>query len=413
MKYNLSYLIIIYKTLKLRHIAITFFVSIFLVLSWPNKELSAGASYLRRPELAKHIKNMKNIYRVRSFGNETITYEAWSDYYNLPIVVLNQNGYLPMFLFRNDQNKKKESLFGVFSSLFTEYHNKALILGLGVGMTTFAASHLYKSVKVFEINPTTTKIVKRFASKNEHLLERDNVEIIMQDGFIGTYLEPNESYDAIISTLSSMVHHSASKMYSKDFLEIAKKKLTKNGVFSIWYDSRYPVSDIDILYDTLLSVFNECNTFLLDPYYHFLICGKKLKQKSHKDINTKNEFIKELLSHAPYLKVDAQKYFGRKKHNNKLNTLNKLMTSYKIYKESHDYELFLKLIREKLRDLTSDPLKICKSISFLERYEDCECILDSSHCCPKDMVYCINANYEGECRFSCTEDYIYKFHLLD
>ena len=239
--------------------------------------------------------------------------------------------------------------------------------------------------------------------KNRNLMSKDNLEIVIQDGFIGTYLEEDKSYDAIISTLSNTTYYSASKLYSKEYFEIAKRKLRNEGVFAIWYDSRYALSNIDMFYNTLLSVFKECRTFLLSTEYHLLICGQNLKYKPNKNI-IKNKFIKELVSYTSYLEIDAQKYFGQKKYGTKVNTLNKLLTEYKTYVYSDKKNLpFINMVEDRLYTLDKDnKLEMCKALLFFGNYWRCNCILNPKKCCPANQVYCTEGIHEGQCRSNCS-----------
>ena len=387
-----------------------FFFVIILVVSWPQNELDAGSSYMRwsygdaSDELKKFTKRMKNIRRVRTFGNETILYDAQSDFVREGFTVLNQNGYTPLFLYKHHKGRRREALFGVFPSLFTNENNKAIVLGLGGGITASVVADLYDFVKVFEINSGTAKIMPLLKFENRNLVDKENVEIVIQDGFIGTYLEEDNSYDAIISTLSNTTYYSASKLYSREYFEIAKQKLTSEGVFAIWYDSRYALSSIDMFYNTLKSVFNECKTFLLNTEYHLLICGENLKYQNSIKINTaENQFVKELVSRAPYLEVDAKKYFGIQKYSTTVNTLNKLLTGYKTYVyEKGRMTPFINLIEEKIESVDKEgALQTCEALVFLGNYWKCHCVLNPKECCPRNQTYCLKGIYKGQCREDC------------
>ena len=393
--------------LKRFKIVASLFCVALLLFSWPQHELDAGASLLipygGSSRLKEFTKSMKNTLRIRAFGNETILYDARKKNHKEDFTVLNQNGYTPLFLYKDNKPTKKESLFGLLPSFFTRKYNKAMVLGLGVGMTASVVADLYDFVKVFEINPGTERIMRLLKDKNRNLMNKSNVEIVIQDGFIGTYLEEDKSYDVIISTLSNTTYYSASKLYSKEYFEIAKQKLHDEGVFAIWYDSRYSLSSIDTFYNTLSSVFKECRTFLLDVEYHLLICGQNLKYKVNKNIQSKNEFIKELVSHTSYLEINAQKYFGQKKYGTKMNTLNKLLTGYKIdiHQEKKRFP-FIDVIEDRLVALDKDSrLKMCEALLFFGGYWRCDCMLNPKECCPANQVYCSEGIYEGQCRLSC------------
>ncbi len=354
-------------------ILITILCIFILIVSWPQKELDVGfweISSVGPVSLKEYINSVKkDIYRIRSFGNETIIYNALDRFHNLPVTILNHNGYLSLRFLKYGWAKKRESLFGALPRLFSKHHDRALVLGLGSGVTVSAVSDLYKSVKVFEINSTMKEVVKFLKKQNRNLLEKDNVKIVIQDGFIGTYLEEDGSYDLINHTASDLLYYPASKLYSKEFFKIIKKKLKTNGVFNLWYDSKSTIVEIDTLYNTLLSVFSECEAFLLNSHYHLLICGDRLKMARYKDINTKSEFIKEILSYAPYLKVNARKYFGKNKYSKEINTLNKPTTRHKYhFIPFDDLDPFFQMIIDKLENPNNDRDKVCEILNMLGSY---------------------------------------------
>ena len=389
---------------------IAIFLSIVcLVFYWPHKELDAGVEQIIHQNarvFKSYVDSMHNIYRIRSFGNETILYDigrsemdknntlkkdistkedistkdaSLKDYDFPEQTILNHSSYVPLRFSKNNKTKRRETLFGILPSLYLKHHDKALVLGLGSGVTVSAVADIYKSVKVFEINSTMKKISNILRDKNRDLHLKNNVEVTIQDGFIGTYLEEDNTYDFITLSVSSLIFYSASKLYSKEFFEIAKKKLKKEGVFSIWYDSYYSFSNIDALYNTALSVFEECKTFILSVYYHTLICGEKLKHHPYTSLNIENKFIKKVLSFTPYLNIDVRRYFGNKKYSKKTNTLDKLLTNQGGHfyhgggEVTFDFDPFMELVNIELqRSSENDLFKICETLLYFGGHWKCE-----------------------------------------
>ena len=366
------------QTLKRIKIIISFLLIIIFFFFWPQRELDAGEGHIKwlgKDGLKYYVEYMSNIRRIRSFGNETIFYDVFDKANKETVTIFNHNGYISLRFYNDNKTKRRESLFGVLPSLFSKENKKALVLGLGSGITASAVSEFYQSTKVFEVNSTMKKVAYRLRDKNRNLLKKKHVEILIQDAFIGTYLEEDNSYDIINHTISNLDYYAASKTFSQEFFKIAKKKLKKKGVFSLWYDSRRSLSSIDTVYNTLLSVFNECRTFLLSSYYHIVICGENLKLKSPTNLNIEDKFIKEVISYTPFLEVDAQKYFGQKKYSAEINTLDKLRTNHKIfyhrYNRGEKYDSrpdqmdsFNELIWSILNNPNNNPLKICEALHF-------------------------------------------------
>ena len=365
--------------LKKIYVVISGLFVLIILLFWPQNELDAGSNRMRsfNKKILSHFTNdMRNIRRIRSFGNETILYDVFNSFEKrIDSTVLSHNGYVSLSFYDDNKTVRRESLFGTLPSLFSKENKRALVLGLGSGITASAVSDFYEFVKIFEVNPTMKKVSHRLRKQNRNLLWKDNIEIVIQDAFIGTYLEEDGSYDLINHTISNLSYYTASKIFSKEFFEIVKNKLKKDGVFSLWYDSRFSFANIDIVYNTLLSVFDGCKTFLLNAYYHVVVCGESLELRPYKDFNLEDEFIQTVASYTPYLEVNAQKYFGQGKYETKINILNKLLTyhnySYQIYhqfdeSQSHpvEFDPFIQLVLESINNSKNDNKKICEALNF-------------------------------------------------
>ena len=92
-------------------------------------------------------------------------------------------------------------IVGATSALFSKENQKALVFGLGTGVTAGSTARLYGRTKVVEINPAMSHIPKHFHSQNQNLMENKNADIVLEDG-ISTLLYEKQNYDAIISTFN-------------------------------------------------------------------------------------------------------------------------------------------------------------------------------------------------------------------
>jgi spermidine synthase len=121
--------------------------------------------------------------------------------------------------------------------------HKVMILGLASGMTAGEAL-LYPvdRLDVLEINDQAVKAAELFNPWNNGCLSNPRTRIIVQDG--RNHLElTKERYDVIISEPSNPWMAGMANVFTRDYFETAKARLTKDGIFVQWihsYDMDWP-----------------------------------------------------------------------------------------------------------------------------------------------------------------------------
>ena len=166
-----------------------------------------------------------------------------------------------------------ESLLGAIPSLFSKETKNSLLFGLGTGITGGMVARLYDQTKIVEINPAMLKVPKHFNRENQNVMTAKNVDIMLEDG-ISTLFNEDRTYDVIISGVSGP-NYLSSKLYSREFYEIARSRLNKGGVFSSWFDVTFGQEGVSIMLNTLKSVFQHCRYFLLNRFYFTVVCSEK------------------------------------------------------------------------------------------------------------------------------------------
>lgn len=138
------------------------------------------------------------------------------------------------------------------------------ILGIGLGCG-FTAGHIARhphtqSFDLVEINPVIVEAYKnQFAQRRGSIFDLDHVNLTIDDG-AKILRKTNKVYDSVIIDIeeSDIIH--SSPIYTRDYFEIAKKRLKKDGIFSVW--SFYVNEDFSkVLYNTLSSVFSYVEFF--------------------------------------------------------------------------------------------------------------------------------------------------------
>lgn len=181
------------------------------------------------------------------------------------------NGYKGLIV-ENGQTNPYETLFGVAPALYPPRRERALVLGLGTGITAGATSTMFKHTTAIEINPAMIELQPQFAEHNMRLHENPNVSIVSDDGL--SFLEHNqEKFDAIINTVTSPLFFSSSKLYTRDAFELAKRNLREGGVYALYFDYWVMKEGARIIYKTLQESFKSCHFVYLRNGYCQLICS--------------------------------------------------------------------------------------------------------------------------------------------
>jgi len=127
--------------------------------------------------------------------------------------------------------------------LFHPNPEKVMVVGLASGMTAGEAL-LYpvKQLDVLEINDQVVKGAEFFNPWNNNCLTNPRTRIILQDG--RNHLElAREAYDVIISEPSNPWMAGLANLFTMDYFETVRERLSEDGFFVQWfysYDMDWP-----------------------------------------------------------------------------------------------------------------------------------------------------------------------------
>ncbi len=118
------------------------------------------------------------------------------------------------------------------------------VIGLGTGMTAKALSAFpVDKIDVLEIEPAMVKTAAFFNEKNGKILEDPRVRVIQTDGR-NYFLATRKRYDVISSEPSNPWIAGVANLYTHEFYDVIKSKLSENGVFAQWFHN-YSISPDD------------------------------------------------------------------------------------------------------------------------------------------------------------------------
>ncbi len=199
------------------------------------------------------------------------------------------NGYVSFYL-----NSPAEQLVGAFSAMLAPRTDNALVLGAGSGASAGAVDLLFEHTDAVEINPLVIANLWRLAEYNFKVYESPRANIIHDDGihYIKTSDQP---YSLILNTVTSPHYFSSAKLYTRDFLELARQRLTPDGVYVTWMDSRVGDRGADIILKTLGEVFEHCWLGYVKEAYYLVACSPAPLKINHPRIAMEQPVLREHL----------------------------------------------------------------------------------------------------------------------
>jgi spermidine synthase len=126
--------------------------------------------------------------------------------------------------------------FAAIPSLFNHDSGRALLIGLGTGHSAATLASIgYGEVDVAEFAPGIVEAARtRFGHLNQGVLSFPNVALHVEDGRNVLLTDPHRDYDLITVEITSIWFAGATNVYSREFYELAKKRLRPNGVLQQW-----------------------------------------------------------------------------------------------------------------------------------------------------------------------------------
>lgn len=158
-------------------------------------------------------------------------------------------------------------LSGLLPLLARPGAERVLVIGFGSGVTPGAVLEApVKKLDLVEIESAVLEASSKFFAHVNHEPKKDpRFSGIIDDGrnFLLTHEEP---YDVIVSEPSNPWMTGASSLFTKDFFEIAKRRLKPDGVFLQWLQL-YELSgdNVEALFTTFHSVFPYVVVFSPSP----------------------------------------------------------------------------------------------------------------------------------------------------
>ncbi len=152
-----------------------------------------------------------------------------------------------------------------------------LIVGLGGGVVAETIPPSVRDIDIIELEPKVVVANQGVAAeRNENPLLDERITIIVNDARNALRLT-DKRYDALVSQPSHPWTAGASHLYTREFMQLAKSRLTETGVFLQWMNLRFVSEELlKSLSATLLDVFPHVRAYHFEPMVVFFLASNTL-----------------------------------------------------------------------------------------------------------------------------------------
>ncbi|MDD5028969.1 MAG: tetratricopeptide repeat protein [Rhodoferax sp.] len=280
----------VYTRGRLRHVIPAALV-VLAMFGWQHNKWDENLLYLSYTS----FRNVKELKTERANFGFPDRYKGYQDVFSInwmdgkPYFFI--NGYVSISL-----SNPAEKIVGALSSLFSPRLDEALVLGLGSGATASAVGLFFKHTEVVEINPVVRENLFRMAQWNYDIEHNPRVDIVVDDAIHHVKVGDNK-YSMILSTVTTPLYFSSSKLYTRDFFDSINKRLTPDGVYITWMDSRIGDAGTDIILRTLKKTFKHCAILYVKSAYFLLVASNQpLRVQQAAAISNQPELSADLMT---------------------------------------------------------------------------------------------------------------------
>jgi spermidine synthase/tetratricopeptide (TPR) repeat protein len=172
---------------------------------------------------------------------------------------------------------------------------KVLTVGLGSGGTSWSAAlHDSCTVTCVELVPGVAKAaIHEFAEVNHDIFDSTRYTLIFNDGRNHVFTTA-ERYDVILTESVHPIYAGNASLYSRDYFDLCRKRLSENGVFSVWLPIyRISPDDFKTVMATFLSVFPHATVWFTSNSLSRQVLVIGTMKKLDLDFRTWNQMVNQ------------------------------------------------------------------------------------------------------------------------
>ncbi|MCP5068577.1 MAG: hypothetical protein GY946_18605 [bacterium] len=158
--------------------------------------------------------------------------------------------------------------------MFHPKPERILNICFGVGNSLSSVTQYpVKSIVQVELSPGVVQAAPHFSRTNRNVLQDPRVELTIQDGR-NYLLTSKEQFDIIRLDPPELHTRGIVNLYTKEFFELARDHLAKDGIFSIWVNIAYtPEAEMKMIARTAKEVFPHVTIWQSPWLYSWVING--------------------------------------------------------------------------------------------------------------------------------------------
>jgi predicted membrane-bound spermidine synthase len=169
-----------------------------------------------------------------------------------------------------------EITVGLIPALLAPRRERALVLGLGSGITAGTVASLCEKTDVVDVNLAALRLADALSFANFDVLENPGFVFHNQDGRRFLARPRDVRYDLIVNTVSTPKFYAAAKVYTVEFFDSVRRSLATDGVYATWFSpSDTSPEGARILLAGLASRFAHCALATVRGSYYVAACSDR------------------------------------------------------------------------------------------------------------------------------------------
>lgn len=218
---------------------------------------------------------------------------------------ISYNGHPSVWVTSNGRVNLSEMISGVIPALCAPRADRALVLGLGSGITAGAAAQAFARTDIVEINGAFYLMMPALRHANLNLDSNPKADLHLGDGrafLSGRHAE----YDAIINSIPAPSYFSASKIYTVEFYERVARALKPDGTFSTWLAiPNMTERGVKTILSALARNFRYAELRVIGPSYYMATCSNRpIRCRRFSDLAASDLLAAQLSRNLPTLSLD-------------------------------------------------------------------------------------------------------------
>jgi spermidine synthase len=165
--------------------------------------------------------------------------------------------------------------------LYAARFNRACVIGLGTGESAHVPEAVgFEHVDIAEIAPGIVRAATFFRGANGGVLERSNVGLHLEDGRNWLLLQPELRCDLMTTEISSVWFAGSTNLYSREFFDLARSRLSPGGIFQQWIQIHHiGVDELGTVIATARASFNQVSFWVFGGQ-GILVCSEQPQELS-------------------------------------------------------------------------------------------------------------------------------------